>query len=102
MPVFYLIHWCSINDIQDHLFYLIPVFQSLFDCGPVIVAFVQVIPVHLVHSHSKHSLVLWIYPFLNHSIIKEFIEVDASCMAVVEDERMAKWLSSNVESLFIG
>ena len=46
--------------------------------------FIKVIPIHLVHSNSKHFLVFGIDSILNHAVVDHFVDVDWSSMAKVE------------------
>ena len=101
MPILYLFYWRRINDIQDNLLGLISEFRGLFNCRVIKVIFVAVSPVHLLHSHRKQPLIFWIHLLLSHSEIMEFIEVEASCVAVVEDKRVAVRLGANVVSFVI-
>jgi hypothetical protein len=52
------------------------------------VLIVDVIPVHLVDSHSKNLLEIFINPIVNGAILYELIYVDGSSVAIIENEGM--------------
>ena len=62
---------------------------------------VKVIPVHLIHSNSKHFLVFGIYSILDHAVVDHFVDVDCSSMTKVEYQRMSQRLRPIVECLIL-
>lgn len=64
-------------------------------------AFVEIVPVHLVHSHREHLLIIWVDPLLDDPIVKALVDVDSRSMTVVEDEGVPERLSPEVVSLVI-
>lgn len=59
-------------------------------------AFVEVIPVHLVDSDGKHLFVFGIDSFLDDSEVKHFVDVDAGSVSVVEDKGVPEGLGLDV------
>ena len=52
-------------------------------------AFVEIIPVHLVNTNSESFLVFFINSFFDYSMINRFVDIDGGCVAIVEDERVS-------------
>ena len=85
-----------VDCIYYHIFDLAPVLPGLLDCRPVVVAFVEVVPVHLVHSHCEHLLVLLIDPLTYYPMIQELVYVQARSVSEVEDQRVTQGLGPDV------
>lgn len=64
-------------------------------------ALVEVVPVHLVHSHCEHLLVLRVHPLLNNPLIQEFIYVHTGSVSEVEDQRVPQGLGAHVVRLLV-
>ena len=60
----------------------------LAHCRPVIVTCIEVIPVHLINTHSEHFFQFGIDPVLDDAMVKELIDVQCCSVSVVEDERV--------------
>lgn len=65
-------------------------------------ALVEVVPVHLVDSHSKHGLVFSIHPLLDNAIVEAFVDVDCCGVTVVEDKGVPQGFGTNKVDLVIG
>lgn len=86
-----------VNHIQDYILNSLSIKWNLANRGPIIVTFIQIIPVHLVNPHSKDSLELRIHSFGYEALIQQFIDINTGCMAIIEDEGMPKWLWLGIE-----
>lgn len=53
---------------------------------------IEIIPVHLVYSHSEYWLKFRINPFVYESFFQELVDIKAGCMAIIEDEWMPQRL----------
>ena len=87
-PIVYFLCWRCLNDFQDHILYLLAIDTSIGHAGPVVVTFVEIIPVHLIDSDSEHLLEVFIDAMGNYSMVNKLIYVDSGGMAEVEDEWM--------------
>ena len=84
MPVFDISGLHLIDDSKYDSFHFVPVHFSLRHRWPVVVTFVEIVPVHLVHSHREHFFVFAIHSLLNHAVVEHLVDVDRGSMAVVE------------------
>lgn len=100
-PVVNFILRLGVDGIEHHFLDLVPVVPGLLYSGPVVVAFIEVVPVHLVHSHCEHLLVFRIHPLLDDPMIQEFVHVDAGSVSEVENQRMPQGLGTDVVCLLI-
>jgi len=64
-------------------------------------AFIEVIPIHLINSHCEHHLVIGIDSFLYHPVIEQFVDIDSSSVPEVEDKRMSECLGPHVIGLIL-
>ena len=95
-PAFNFMCWLMVDYIYYHMFDLGAVVPGLLDGRPVVVAFVEVVPVHLVHSHCEHLLVLLIDPLPYYPVIQELVYVQARSVSEVEDQRVPQGLRAHV------
>ena len=87
--------WTSIiDDVQNNLLDLLTIGGDLPDGGPVIVGIVEVIPVHLIDADCEDGLKVGVDSVRDESFVEELVDVHASCVAIVENQRMAQgfWL----------
>ena len=49
---------------------------------------IEVIPVHLINTHSEHFFQFGIDPVLDDAMVEELIDVQCCSVSVVEDERV--------------
>lgn len=63
--------------------------------------FIQVIPVHLVNPYGEDSLKLWIDSFGDEAFIQQFVDINASSVAIIEDKGVPKWLGLGIEGRLI-
>lgn len=90
-----------INDIQDYILNSLSIKWNLTDRRPIIVTFIQVIPVHLVNPYGEDSLKLWIDSFGDEAFIQQFVDINASSVAIIEDKGVPKWLGLGIEGRLI-
>lgn len=64
-------------------------------------AFVEVVPVHFVDSHSKNLFKCRVDSFLDDAIIKALVDVDSCGVSIVEDEGMPEGFSLNIVGLIV-
>lgn len=86
----------GVDHIQDHLLHLGPELPRLLDGRPVVVALIEVVPVHLVHSHGKHLLVFGIDAGFDGAVVEQFVDVEGGGVSEVEDEGVAQGLGAHV------
>ena len=67
------------------------------DGWPVVVSIIKIIPVHFIDSDCENGLKLGVDPIGDESFVKELVDVDARCMAIVEDQRVAEGFGLCVE-----
>ncbi len=73
---------------QNHCLDFVSVFFCLFHTWPLVMCLVQVIPIHLVHSHCKHWLKTRVDSFRYEACIQHFVNKKWGRMSVVEDQWM--------------
>ena len=74
---------------QHHILYILSEDFSVGEGGPIVVAFIEVIPVHLVDSNCEHLLILLIDPILDDSVVDEFVDEHSCGVSKVEDQRVS-------------
>lgn len=79
----------GVDHIDDHFLNFLPKSPRLFNGRPIVVAFVEVVPVHLIDSHCEYLLEFFIDAGFNYPVIDELVHVDCSGVTEVEDE----WVS---------
>ena len=62
---------------------------------------IEIVPVHLIDSDSKHLFVLGVDSFLDNVVVEEFVDVGTSCVSIVEDEGVPEGLCTNVEGFLV-
>ena len=90
-----------IYQIGNQCIDLIPVLLCLFQCRPVIMFFIKIIPGHLIHTDSKDRFQMWIYPCINDLCKFEFVDEKCSSMPIVEDNGVSKRIGFLEIGLFI-
>ena len=98
-PTAYSIGGLLLDALEHHGPDIVPEDLGVGQGGPVVVAFIEVVPVHLVDPHSEHLLVFLIDSIPDDSMIDEFIDVDCCGVSEVEDEGVAEGLIPMVEGL---
>lgn len=76
--------------LDDHIFDLISEGFGILKRRPVIMGLIEIVPVHLIDSYSKHSFIWLIDSFLDESLINEFVGKECSSVSVVEDKGMSQ------------
>lgn len=59
-------------------------------------AFVQVVPVHLVNPNGEHFFILLVDSFLDDVVIEELVYVNSGGVPEVKDERMSEWFGPDI------
>lgn len=70
------------------MLHLLSKLSSFLNCRPIIVLVIDIVPVHLVDSHSKYLLEILIDPIVNGAILYELIYVDGGSVTIIENEGM--------------
>lgn len=87
-----------VDDAEHHLLHLLPELSCLLHAGPVVVALVEVIPVHLIHAHREHLLELLVDAVLDRAMVEQLVHVKGGGVPEVEDEGVPEGLSPDVIS----
>jgi hypothetical protein len=65
------------------------------------VAFVEVIPVHLVDSHREHLFIVWVDSLPDDSIVEALVDINSRGVAIVEDEWVPERLWPDIISFVV-
>jgi len=85
-----------VDDAEHHLLDLLPELAGLLHAGPVVVALLEVVPVHLIHAHREHLLELLVDAVLDRAVVQQLVDVEGGRVPEVEDERVSQRLSPDV------
>ena len=79
---------------QVHYHLLDPVSEmfGILNRRPLVMGFIQVVPVHLINTHSEHSFILFVDSALNQSLVNQLVDKKGRCMPKVKD----KWMSQRL------
>ena len=75
VPIFDCVLLEVVDDSEDHLPDLFSELSSLLHGRPVIVAFVEVVPVHLVDANREHLLELLVDAVLDGPMVEQLVDV---------------------------
>ena len=88
-----------LNHSQHHIPNWIPILLHFLYLRPVVVTLIEIVPVHLINSNRKHSLIGWVHPFVNNTRINQPVDVEYCGVSEIEDKWMSKSLSFDVVCL---
>jgi hypothetical protein len=101
MPVFDVCNGGVVDGVKNNAFDFVSEILGGSWGGPVVVAGVEVVPVHLVDTHRKHLFEAGIDPVLDDAVVEHFVDVYSRGVSVVEDEGVAEGFGPNEVGLFV-
>ena len=83
IPLYNLLIGSSYH-LNYYIFHSISVLLRLDNCWPLVMGFIDIIPIHLIDSNRKYFIIVTVNPSIDYTIFDKLIDKKCCSMTIVE------------------